>query len=83
MGILQSCEIHLSLHSHIWLYFYSCSSNLKEKALKVSSRFLHCLTARPSSFQHLPEDSANFNCGSASVFIICFTIALHVLKKLT
>lgn len=42
--ILQSCEVNLSLHSHIWFYFYSCTSNLKEKALKVNSRFLKRLT---------------------------------------
>lgn len=42
--ILQSCEINLFLHSHIWFYFYSCTSNLKEKALKVNPRFLKCLT---------------------------------------
>lgn len=42
--ILPSCEINLSLHSHVWFYFYSCTSNLKEKALKVNSRFLKCLT---------------------------------------
>lgn len=43
-NILPSCEINLSLHSHVWFYFYSCTSNLKEKALKVNSRFLKCLT---------------------------------------
>lgn len=42
--ILQSCEINFSLHSHIWFYFYSCTRDLKEKALKVNSRFLKCLT---------------------------------------
>lgn len=42
--ILQSCEINFSLHSHIWFYFYSCTRDLKGKALKVNSRFLKCLT---------------------------------------
>ena len=37
--------------------------------------------ACPSSLQHLPEDLANFYFCSASMFIICFTTALHVLKN--
>lgn len=81
-GILQSCEINLFLHSHIWFYFYSFTSNLKEKALKVNPRFFKMSdSAWPSSLQNLPEDSANFYFGSASVFIICFTTWLHVLKN--
>lgn len=42
--ILRSCELNPFLHSHICFYFYSRTSNPKEKALEVNSRFLKCLS---------------------------------------